>query len=1172
MKKVRFRLWGVFVSLSFIIILAPSLAAAGTCEKWAAKVVSVQGTVEVRQEGQTQWLPVKPDDTYCPGDVIRVGEKSRADLALSNQPIVRLDEGSTLVLGGLKDERTSVVNLIDGALYFFSRVVRNLEVHTAFVNAGVEGTEGLVRVENRSTFILILEGKVLASNDAGSATLTSGQAALTEEGKAPEPKVVVRPWDEVRWAIYYPPLIYYRPADFAGHPEGDWRTQVMESLKAYWAGNIAQAFARIKMVPEDIQDPRFFIYRASLLLTVGRVEEAGKDVQRVLQLAPGNSTATALQSVMAVARNEREKALELARKAVEASPESAVARVALSYAQQANLNLDGALESLKKAVQLEPENALAWARLSELWLSFGKLGNALESAQKAVALNPGLSRTQTVLGFAYLMQVKTGKAAEAFRKAIGLDQGAPLPRLGLGLAMIRDGDLDNGRKQIEIAVSLDPDNALIRSYLGKAYFDEKKEKLAGRQYTMAEDLDPRDPTSYFYAAILKQTTNRPVEALHLMQDAIKKNDNRLVYRSSLLVDQDLAARSAGLARIYSDLGFQQLGLVEGWKSENTDPSNYSAHRFLADVYSALPRQKIARVSELLQSQLMQPLNITPIQPSLGQSNLFILEGAGPGALSFNEFNPLFSRNRIALQVSSIVGENGTMGEEMTISRLYNKTSASVGQFHHETNGFRKNSDVNDDIYTVFLQQELTHKTSVQAEYRYRKLKRGDVALRFFENPFPSQNSGFQPGLRQSDKTSSVRLGFHHAFSPGSDLIGNAMYQHADRAEFNKVDFPAFTIAPFPFREVRERDGDENARGGELQYLYSSKYVKATGGGGHFDIDSGEVRTDDGFNASGPVPIFLGSAFANAGDPTADHADVDIDTRHSNVYLYTYINYPKIVTFTIGVSADFFDSETVTSISGLPDLHEKIDKNQVNPKFGITLNPLPGTTIRGAVFRTLKRLLITDQTLEPTQVAGFNQFFDDANAAEAWRYGGAVDQKFSKDVYGGVEYSLRDLPEIPFFNNVTGKMDSADWHEKLGRAYLYWTPHDWVALRAEYRYEEFDRDVKFTFNVKELKTHSVPLAANFFHPSGLSAGVQATYYNQEGDFETLEAPIGVLTHGEDSFWLFDASLGYRLPKRHGFVTVGAKNLFDKDFKYFDVDFQNPAIQPGRFFFVRATLAI
>ena len=81
-----------------------------------------------------------------------------------------------------------------------------------------------------------------------------------------------------------------------------------------------------------------------------------------------------------------------------------------------------------------------------------------------------------------------------------------------------------------------------------------------------------------------------------------------------------------------------------------------------------------------------------------------------------------------------------------------------------------------------------------------------------------------------------------------------------------------------------------------------------------------------------------------------------------------------------------------------------DQDQFNPKFGVTWNPFTDTTLRGAVFRALKRTLITNQTLEPTQVAGFNQFFDDPNVTESWRYGVAVDQKFSKSIYGGVEVS------------------------------------------------------------------------------------------------------------------------------------------------------------------------
>ena len=199
-----------------------------------------------------------------------------------------------------------------------------------------------------------------------------------------------------------------------------------------------------------------------------------------------------------------------------------------------------------------------------------------------------------------------------------------------------------------------------------------------------------------------------MEALQDLQKAIELNDNRAVYRSKLLLDSDLAARSASQARIYSDLGFQQRALVEGYNAVNTDPTNYSAHRFLADSYSVLPRHEIARVSELLQSQLLQPTNLTPIQPSLAESNLFLISSSGAANTSFNEFNPLFNRNRAAVQASGMVGENDTWGGEGIVSGIYEKLSMSAG-IHVSRPMARENNDQKDDIANAFAQLELPTK-------------------------------------------------------------------------------------------------------------------------------------------------------------------------------------------------------------------------------------------------------------------------------------------------------------------------------------------------------------------------------------------------------------------------------------------------------------------------------
>lgn len=859
------------------------------------------------------------------------------------------------------------------------------------------------------------------------------------------------------------------------------------------------------------------------------------------------------RSIIAVVQNEKDKALSTAQKAVEAGPNSATARIAMSYAQQASFDLESARYSVEEAVKLDPNNALAWARLAELWSSFGRVGKALDAAKKAVDLNPSLSRTQMVLGFAYLIQVKTTESRAAFEKAIELDQADPLSRLGLGLVKIREGDLQAGGREIEIAVSLDPNNSLVRSYLGKVYYERKRTGLDEREYAIAKELDPNDPTPWFYDAIAKQTTNRPVEALHDLQKAIELNDNRAVYRSKLLLDSDEAARSASLARIYSDLSFQQRALVEGWQSVNTDPSNFSAHRFLADSYAVLPRHEIARVSELLQSQLLQPLNITPIQPRLAESNLFLISAGGPAGLSFNEFNPIFNRNRLAVQGSGLLAENDTYGGEGIVSGIYKNVSGSGGYTHFETDGFRENNDQEDDIANVFAQLELTYKTSIQAEYRYRETEKGDLLLRF-------DPDNFFPNRRNKKETDSIRLGFHHAFSPGSHLIGNLMHSDIDQSIDDKIEksrlieiSPGVSV-PGTLQSISDAKSHNEAYGGELQYQFRSKNIDIISGAGHFDIDS-KIR------AVADVSIILEPPLPSTPIPVPVEPDNrDIDVKHTNLYLYSYINFPENLTFTLGGSGDFFDG-------GVSDVE---DKDQFNPKFGVIWNPVPSTTLRGTIFRTLTRTLVDAQTVEPTQVAGFNQFFDDARSTNAWRYGGAIDQKFSESLYAGAEFSKRDL-EVPLpVGGVIFPNQRLDWEEYLGRAYFFWTPHRWLGLSAEYLYEKFDYDIESNLGAEEVKTHSFPLGINFFHPSGLGASLKATYYDQEGVFERVNT--GEFFRGEDDFWLVDAAINYRLPKRYGFITVGATNLFDDDFKYFETDINNSRIQPDRFIFIRATLAL
>lgn len=1071
-RAVVFRVQG-FIILLCLQVLISTAVAADNCKETAGKLVSMQGEAQVLRNGQTVWDSVRMDDTFCPGDMLRVGAGGRVAVVLANETVLRIDQKSTLNFAESPVKHLSFLKLLNGVLHIFSHRPRSLNIATPYVNGAVEGTEFLVQTGPDNSIISVFEGLVRATNEKGQLAVSSGQTVIAGKGTAPEYMTVVRPRDATQWTLYYPAII-----DLPAVEE------------------------------KNSQTPH--VRQAAENLAVGRVEEARGILAGVLEKDSANSEAFALQAIIEVVQNNKKIALHLASQAVAINPRSAAAGLALSYAQQACFDIPGALASLEKAEEFNPGNAEIKARLAEMQLSVGDLDKARVTAQEAVKLNPDVGRSQTVLGFAYLTRIETDKAQAAFKKAIALDPALPLARLGLGLARIRDGKLEEGRADIEIAAALDPDNALIRSYLGKAYSEEKRDSLSRRQYDIAKTLDPADPTPWFYDALRKQSLNRPVEALQDLQKSIALNDNRAVYRSRLLLDEDLAARSASLGRIYADLGFQQLALVEGWKSVNTDPANYSAHRFLADSYSALPRHEIARVSELLKSQLLQPLSVTPVQPQLAENNLFIQEGAGPADASFNEYTPLFLRNRMALQASGVTGGNDTLGDELVQSGVWNNFSYSLGQFHYQTKGIRENNDQLQNIYNAYFQGMLSPETSLISEFRFRKKTFGDLAFKF-------DQTDYSRTLQQVDELTSLRLGGRHDLHPDSTLIGTAIISSDDN---NAAGIDGATAS------MDITNQSENIMA-EVQHLYKGPWFNLQSGAGFLSADETESIK----------MVFPEEVFSEKTDKTL----------HTNIYSYGQIDMSHRILATIGLSGDIFDSPVE-------------EKNELNPKIGLTWQPLKNTMVRVAAFKTLQRRLIYAQTIEPTQLAGFNQFFNDFEAASVWNCGIGLDQKFSDTWFGGIQYFYRNL-EVPFtvIDPIgTSEVKEDEWQEKIGSAFLYWAPYNWTALGVEYYYEADSHEQwEGPQGIQNLTTHRVTPQIHFFHPCGLGAKIQVSYVEQEGDFGST---FFGFKHDDDHFWIVDLSLSYRLPKRYGILKLEVKNLFDEQFQFLDTDPGNPRFLP------------
>ncbi|MCK5277078.1 MAG: TonB-dependent receptor, partial [Cyclobacteriaceae bacterium] len=433
-------------------------------------------------------------------------------------------------------------------------------------------------------------------------------------------------------------------------------------------------------------------------------------------------------------------------------------------------------------------------------------------------------------------------------------------------------------------------------------------------------------------------------------------------------------------------------------------------------------------------------------------------------------------------------------------------------------GFRENNDQDQDIYNVFAQMSLTPKASILSEFRTTHNENGDLSLRF-------DPDNFSPFFRQNVDAHLFRIGTRYAFTPQNNLIATFAYSKLNGDTREAV--PEFDI------EFEQKDEDDGYMF-EVQHLLRSEKVNLIIGIGHFQSDRKSTQVII------PEP------------PEVDKVNIE----HTNPYVYSQFNILDNLLGTIGASIDFFDGKFA-------------DRNQFNPKFGLTWNILPETTLRVAVFRVLKRTLISNQTIEPTQVAGFNQFFDDGNGTDAWRYGAAIDHELNKNLYSGLEFSKRDL-NIPY-EDLTFQIEEVAWEEYFGRAYIFLTPHRWISASLEYQYERMERDSEFVGfeSIKTLNTHKIPFGFNFFHPSGISMGFKIAYIDQNGEFG--DPRFGAVEDDSDQFWLVDAVISYRLPKRYGIITVEAKNLLDEEFRFQDIDPSSPEIPPERLILGKITIS-
>ena len=1182
MRLIRsFLLW----TCLFLIGAVPNRAAQPATNSGVV-IVALKGNVKVKRAEGSAFVPAAVGMVLQVGDSLSTSVFSEATLKLADESIGRVNELTDLVIDapGPKGGQYQV-DVREGGFYLLNRAkTSETKFKTPVASGAILGTEFAIRVaHDGSTRVSLLEGRVDLENSFGTVQLASREQATVGIGQAPVRSPMVDVVAPIQWTLYYPAVL--DPAAVRGV-----RPELQASFQSYRIGDLLGALRGMSSTNVPPLEGPTVLFLAQLALAAGQPERAG------LLLGTNTSPeAASLRRLLAVVRGEHLKPEE---------PATATAAMTESYVAQSGNDLDGARRHARKAVLLAPEFGAAHARLAELEFAHGRTELARAALSRALQLSPRNAQALSLNGFVMAARHQVAAARRIFESAIAADPHLGNAWLGRGLSRIKQGDLSGGRQDLQVAAALEPSRAIARSYLGKAYAAEQDLRRADTELRRARELDPGDPTSWLYGALLAQQENRVNAAVAGLETSRDLNDNRALYRSRQLLDQDQAVRGANLASVYRDAGLTEVSVREAGRAVALDYANASAHLFLANSYDALrdPREFNLRYetpwfSELLLANLLAPVGAGPLSQNI----------------SLQEYSDFFERDRIGMTTYTEAFSGGTWTERGSIYGTFGGTSFAIDTDLRSESGRYPNTDVRRlDLYGKF-KQELSRQDTLFVQVLRTEKETGDTRSTY--DPTTLSRTFESKELQEPN----LFVGWHRAWQPGQDTLllvsrltdqatlregtdfGRANTSAPRPAGSEYLDQAAILLVryqsptnPVPNRFLVDSPGQFDLRSKinfsawstELQHIATLDLGRLGRntliGGGRYQTGEGDASASlsirpGQFPISNLVPITNSvgqKVLVPATIPT--NQVVTYDLGRAAAYVYNLWQPVDRIEFSAGVVYDWIDYPV--NVTAAPFTPGQLQKDQVSPKLGLRWTPLPRTQFRAAWTRFLGGVFYDNSVrLEPVQVAGFTQAyrsltpesFSGSVAGTAFQtISGAIDHEFSTRTYLGIsaEQLTSDAGQTVgayqfyqkgrLYSDPTAVERNLFYDETTVEVYLNQLIGDDWAMGLSYRVSEANQRTLYPspFNTtpgaspatpnpnSDLSStlHQVTGFMQYTHACGAFVRSNTRWVQQSNRGYPTDLP-------GDDFWQQDVIVGYRFFQRRAEVRLGILNLTGTDYQ-------------------------
>ena len=1092
-------------------------------------LLTAEGKVESASAGLTDWLPAHTNQILHVGDRLRTGLHSRATVRLSNLTVLRVNELTTLqIQPPSAPGKQSALDLKSGAAYFFSRErPTEMEFRTPLASGAIRGTEfNLAVADDGKTEVTLIDGAVALTNQNGGVDLASGEQGIVEPGLAPRKTAVINTVNIIQWCLYYPAILNTDELQFSDAE----KQALAASLADYRSGDLQAALADYPTNRAAVSDSEK-IYFAELLLSVGQVGQAENQLGSI-------------QSPPAEALRELVAAVKFQKLPSTLNSPLSTSLLADSYYLQSQSQLEAALAAVRAATKQSPDFGFAWERLAELEFSFGHTPAALAALEKGLQLSPRNAQAVALKGFLLAAQNKSSAARNFFENAIALDGSLGNAWLGRGLVRIHQGDSDGGLKDLQVAATLEPNRSLLRSYLGKAFANKNDDVRAERELKLAQKIDPNDPTSWLYLALLEQQQNKINDAIGDLQNSQERNDNRSLFRSKLLLDQDRAVGSVNLASIYRDAGMSDVSVREAASAVNSDYANASAHLFLSDAYNDLRdptrfnlRNETVWFNELLLANLLSPVGGGRLSQEVSQQ----------------EYSKLFQQNGFDLASSTDVRSDGMYHEQASQFGTFGDTSYALDLDYHHNNGVRPNNGLDDTEWDTTIKQQVTPHDTALMLVQYQDYHSGDNFQ--YYNP-----TNARPNYTFNEYQHPILVGgWDHEWSPGIRTLA-LLSRLTDEQQFSDKAAPQFVLGEDPsgaINNVNTSVGfDVNYHNifdiysAELNQIFEWDRVTLSVGARY---QAGSFQTQDLFSN----PTSLGLLFTT---PPASNSTDDNFERLTG-YGYLTVEPLKRLWLTAGFA---YDHVTFPDNYRQPPVSPgEATRSQLGPKAALVWNPVPQITLRGVYTRSLGGVSLDESyRLEPTELAGFPQAFrslisesivGSVSAPSYDTLGVALDLKLGARTFAGIQVEQlksdvsRDIGALALVNgnfpaSPISTPEQLNYRERTAAVSLNRLLGDRFVVGTSYKITQSElHDVLTAIPVSVFPTASqmekstLQDAAGYIqfnHPSGFFARAEIHWYGQSNSDPTEPG---------DHFFQENLFAGWYFAHRRAELQLGILNL-------------------------------